>query len=287
MPERRTIRANRDATPEGLPKRLEHAKMEAYFLSDIHLKQMEHPDARVLLDFLGSLGPGGRGATHLFLVGDIFDFWLGGNRHFRWKFSPIVEHLRALASHGVEVHYFEGNHDFNLRDFWQGELDIRVHTQAGLFVLGDLTVRVEHGDLLDPTDRGYRFLRWLLRTPLIGYAGTRLPGSLLDRICRLASLTSRRYTSRRKTISDGRARKNLRGYAQKAMEEDSFDLIITGHMHVRDDYAFEYRGRRARSVNLGCWEESRSTFRITSARQEFVELPSEGEDPGGSALRSD
>ena len=245
---------------------------EACFLSDIHLKSLDQPEARVLLGLLEDIGPRIR-ATHLFLVGDIFDFWLGGHAYFVRKFSPIVDHLRRIVADGVEVHYFEGNHDLYLRDFWHNQLGIRVHVQACLFELGNLWVRVEHGDLLDPADRGYRFLRRLLRTPVIEYAGSRLPGSLLARIGRSASRTSRRYTSQHKTISDERARATVRSHAERAIHEEPFDLIITGHVHVRDEHEFEFNGRKVRSVNLGSWADSPCMFRITDTGQEFLELP--------------
>jgi UDP-2,3-diacylglucosamine hydrolase len=246
--------------------------MEAYFLSDIHLKQLDQPEAQVLLGFLGDLGPRIH-ATHLFLVGDIFDFWLGGHEYFIRKFSPVVDCLRRAVANGLEVHYFEGNHDLYLRGFWQGELGIRVHARARLFLLGDMKVRVEHGDQLDPADRGYRFLRWLLRTPLIAYAGRRLPGSFLAQIGRAATRASRRYTSQDKRLSEERIRETVRRHAEKVVQESPFDLMITGHMHVRDDYEFEYAGRTVRSVNLGSWWDSPCAFRITNSCQQFIELP--------------
>lgn len=245
---------------------------EAYFLSDIHLKSLDQPDAQVLLGLLEDMGSRIQ-ATHLFLVGDIFDFWLGGHEYFIRKFSPIVNHLRRIVAGGVEVHYFEGNHDLYLRDFWQDHLGIRVHVQPCLFQLGNLRVRVEHGDLLDPADRGYRFLRRLLRTPVIEYAGNRFPGGLLARIGRVASRTSRRYTSQHKTISDERAREAVRSHAERVVHEEPFDLIITGHVHVRDEHEFEVGGRTVRSVNLGSWAGSPCTFRVTEPRQEFLQLP--------------
>lgn len=246
--------------------------MEAYFLSDIHLRALDDPNAKVLLGFLDSIGSRIQ-ASHLFLLGDIFDFWLGGHTIFIRKFCPIVDHLKRIVSHGVEVHYFEGNHDLYLKGFWQGQLGVRVHNQARLFQLEDLRVRVEHGDLLDPADRGYRFLRTLLRTPFFAYAGTRLPGVLLAQIGRVASRTSRRYTSQHKTISDERARTNVRLHAEKVIRQEPFDLIITGHVHVRDDYEFEHDGHRVRSVNLGSWQDDPCAFRVTKASREFVELP--------------
>ena len=260
--------------------------MEAYFLSDVHLRQLDQPEAQILLGFLEALGPRIQ-ATHLFLMGDIFDLWLGGHEYFIQKFSPIVDRLRRVVANGVEVHYFEGNHDLYLRDYWQEQVGMRVHGRARLFLLGDLKVRVEHGDQLDPADRGYRFLRWLLRTPLIAYTGSRLPGGLLAQIGRAASRTSRRYTSQHKTISEERARETVRRHAEKVVHEYPFDLIITGHVHVRDDYEFEYAGRTVRSVNLGSWWDSPCAFKITYACQQFVELPfvSRPQDRGSGSIK--
>lgn len=247
-------------------------RIEAYFLSDIHLKDMGQPEASALLGFLENVGPRIQ-ASHLFLVGDIFDFWLGGHDYFIRKFSPVVDHLRRISATGAEIHYFEGNHDLYLRDFWQDRLGFRVYTRPRLFQLGDLKVRVEHGDLLDPADRGYRFLRRLLRTRLVDYSAGRLPGGLLAQIGRIASRTSRQYTSRHKTLSEERARTTVRSHASRVIREEPFDLIITGHVHVRDDCVFEYGGRSIRSVNLGSWADAPCVFRITKERQEFVELP--------------
>jgi UDP-2,3-diacylglucosamine hydrolase len=245
---------------------------EAYFLSDCHLKRIDEPHAATLVDFLGLLGSRIR-ATHLFLVGDIFDFWLGRNDIFVRSFSSIVDHLRRIAASGVETHYFEGNHDLYLKDFWQKRLGMRVHLGPCLFHLGGLRVRVEHGDLLDPEDRGYRFLRRLLRSPVVAYTGSRLPGWLLARVGGLASRTSRGYTSRFKTISEEHARATVRKHAHTAACQEPFDLIVTGHVHIRDDYVFEHEGRPVRSVNLGSWAKTPCVFRITGERQEFVDLP--------------
>ncbi len=49
--------------------------------------------------------------------------------------------------------------------------------------------------------------------------------------------------------------------------------LYPGHVHVRDDYEFEYAGRKVRSVNLGSWQASPCAFKITNTCQEFIELP--------------
>jgi UDP-2,3-diacylglucosamine hydrolase len=102
--------------------------MKAYFLSDLHLKSMQERNSQTLLRFLHSVRDeqlaingtkdqglraikGASDRHYVFLVGDIFDLWIGKHDYFVSRFKPIVDAIAELVRAGVEVHYFEGNHD--------------------------------------------------------------------------------------------------------------------------------------------------------------------------------
>jgi len=242
--------------------------MTAYFVSDIHLRSSIEPKALLLERFLFRLaqevGTGGAGApTHLFLVGDIFDLWIGSHSYFWRRFEKLVDLVRNLVRLGVEVHFFEGNHDLHLQEFWQDEVGAHVHTEAEYFDLGGKRVRVEHGDLINPEDSGYRFLRWLLRTPLMRSLALHLPERIVAAIGERASAVSREYTS-----GSGAKALDLRDvpmmiqiHAERCYRDEPFDLIVTGHVHVRDDFVFQGgSGKKVRSVNLGSWFEEAPVF---------------------------
>ena len=106
---------------------------------------------------------------------------------------------------------------------------------------------------MDPDDRGYIFLRWFLRTPIMRLLILNLPGKLVAWIGERASRHSRTYTSEKKTISSDGAIAKIRRHAVKVHAEAPFDLMITGHVHVRDDTEIESGAGRGRSVNLGTW----------------------------------
>src|SRR3954468_461239 len=130
--------------------------MKAYFLSDLHLKSMQERNSQTLLRFLRSvheeqLSLNRKESTvssndnilsvahpfkhnSIFLVGDIFDLWIGKHKYFVNKFRPIVDALRECEAAGVEIHYFEGNHDLYLKQFWK-ELGIFTHEDALLVEL--------------------------------------------------------------------------------------------------------------------------------------------------------
>lgn len=246
----------------------------AYFVSDIHLKSSGEPKAVVLLKFLESLrvATGEERATHLFLVGDIFDLWVGDHEYFHERFRPIVEKVVELANTGVEVHYFEGNHDLHLTKFWQNKLGVKVHADRAFFNLAGKRVRIEHGDLINPDDKGYLFLRWLLRTPVVTSLALHLPDRAVSAIGSRASDSSRKYTSTAKALPIDRIREAVRLHAKRAFAEQPFDLLISGHVHVADDFTFEEKGREVRSINLGSWYDLAKTFVLTDSRAEFVDL---------------
>ena len=84
------------------------------------------------------------------MLGDIFDLWVADHRYFIDAYSEIIDQIKRLQRAGIEIHYFEGNHDLHLKSFWQDELGLAVHNEPFYVQLGDTVVRLEHGDQMDP-----------------------------------------------------------------------------------------------------------------------------------------
>jgi UDP-2,3-diacylglucosamine hydrolase len=243
----------------------------AYFVSDIHIMSPTCERARTFLSLLRSLSREA-GATHLVLLGDIFDLWVADHDYFINKYRAIVDEIRRLQDEGIEICYFEGNHDLHLEHFWQERLGLTVHGGPAYVEMGGRTVRLEHGDQMDPDDTGYRFLRWFLRTPPIRLLIRHLPGALIARIGDRASAASRDYTSNTKTIDRDSAIGKIRAHARKAFAERPFDLIISGHVHIRDDCRLEAGSSTFRSVNLGSWLDAPCFFKLDKDGERFHEL---------------
>ena len=233
--------------------------MRAWFLSDIHLRGPADKRVEILTRFITRLANGELGeVSHLFFVGDIFDLWVGGHDEFIQEYPELIESIRTLRSKSVEIHYFEGNHDLHLGRFWRDKLGVETHIQAKYFELGGLTVRVEHGDQMNPDDLGYLFLRSVLRTSVMTWIANEIPGAAVKGIGRLMSRTSRKWTHRHFKRSGDvveKIRTMIRTHAEKAFTERPFDFIVTGHVHVRDEQRLTPANaeRSVTSLNLGCW----------------------------------
>lgn len=253
--------------------------MKAYFLSDIHLKNSDEPNARLFKDFLhqillDAMAKKAEGPTHLFLVGDIFDLWIGSHTFFQTRFAGIVSEIRDLVKAGIIVHYFEGNHDLHLEGFWARELGAQVHTEGTLFTLGKKRVLVEHGDMINPDDRGYLFLRWFLRTPVVKLLIENLPSQFVAKVGERASRTSRKYTSSdgSKAIAKEKVKDLIHKFAARRLSETAYDYLITGHVHVVDDYVLNSNQHVSRSINLGSWYDGAHVFVLSDYSGDLIEI---------------
>lgn len=250
----------------------------AYFVSDLHLSGTSDPKTKVFVEFLDSIssaGALGPAATHLFLVGDVFDLWIGSHAYFKQAYPEVIEAIARLVRQGVEVHFFEGNHDLFLKPFWETELGVSVHPDAATFELNGKVVRVEHGDLINPDDKGYLFLRAFLRTSGMRWLALNLPSKAVAAIGERSSRASREYTSSAKKLPEERIRTLIRAHAKNCLESSNFDLIVTGHVHVLDDVEIRAANRVARSINLGSWYDGPKVFVLSKAGGQFVKLPAE------------
>ena len=146
----------------------------AYFVSDIHIVNAKDPKAELFATALDDMA---KDATHLLLLGDIFDLWVGSSQYFAKEFSPIVSRIKHMVDKGIEVHYVEGNHDFHLEEFWKDQLGVHVHHSDHDLTLGKIKVRVEHGDFINPDDKAYFVWRKFMRSPFLKTAAAIAPGA--------------------------------------------------------------------------------------------------------------
>ena len=219
--------------------------MKTIFISDLHIQGLKDPTLKVFLAFLDRLEGS---VSRLVIAGDLFDFWVGFNSVVYAEYVPILERLWRWAEQGVHIDYIEGNHDFYLGDFFTRALNVNIISKDIYFNLDSWTVYVAHGDGINPKDRGYHFLRWFLRTPLVRVLIKLLPASWLWKIGRSSS-----HVSRHTRNVDAQTAKFYRAFAYKKLEEGSADIVILGHSHTPEEKEWEIGGKKKYYFNLGDW----------------------------------
>ena len=200
----------------------------AYFISDVHLGLGTPAEERAkqgrLLAFLDHAATD---ATHLFVLGDLFDAWIEYRTVIPRGFHRVLAKLHDVADGGTEVHFLAGNHDFWVRDYFDTELGIKTHREAFEVELDGKRIHMHHGDGLDPRDHGYAFLKKVLRNRLAIWLFTWLHPDLGVPLARSTSKTSRGYTA----TKDYGADDGMRREAARLIGAGC-DLVVMGHRHV-------------------------------------------------------
>ena len=244
-----------------------------YVISDAHLGVASLDIERKLVAFLRSLQ--GR-AGSLVINGDLFDFW------FEWKSVIPRTSFRALAAlaelrdSGMPILWIAGNHDCWGDEILRKDIGVDYHVGPWVGNIGGWKTRIEHGDgLRKKEDRGYRFVRPVMRNRIAIRAFRALHPDWASFLANGSSGASRTYRSR----DEGRG---LRAIAMQELETDrSLDLLIYGHSHVA---ALEKAPGGGVFANAGSWLDAPTYIRITPER---VELLSASEDsPEGDCLNS-
>jgi len=128
--------------------------VRSIFISDIHLGTRAC-QAEQLLDFLRE-----HSAEHLFLVGDIVDFW-AMSRGINWTpaQNTVVQKVLRRARHGERVVLIPGNHDEALREYDGTSFGgIRVACEYVHTLADGRRFLVTHGDEFDQVTRYHRWV---------------------------------------------------------------------------------------------------------------------------------
>jgi UDP-2,3-diacylglucosamine hydrolase len=134
---------------------LKNQAKKAYFVSDIHLgaPALTNNKEREMA-FVCWLDQIKEDASHLFLMGDIFDFWFEYKTVVPRGFTRTLGKIAEIADSGVEVHFFTGNHDLWVFDYLPQELGVILHRDELKISLGGKKFFLHHGDGLDESDKG-------------------------------------------------------------------------------------------------------------------------------------
>ena len=234
-------------------------KDTVFFVSDTHFKYDAETDSErtkrdCFLDFLSRIA----GASRLYLMGDIFDFWFEYRSVVPRYYRDVTDALAALQRSGTEIYITGGNHDFWLGDYISGTLGFTILSTFTKHELQGLTVAMTHGDNLLPGDRAYKTLKAVIRSrPAIALARSVHP-DILYAFAKRFSRASKGFTERKTE----RAAKTLLSLAPDHFFRWDNDAFVMGHIHYP---CLERFGERT-FVILGDWERNRSYLELREGR---------------------
>jgi len=218
-----------------------------YFASDVHLSAERPEITDRFLRFLDRVKADGR---RLFLLGDIFDLWVGPKQTRLPYVVPILAKLREVTKAGIEVHYLAGNRDFNFDARVNGGPPPRRLPETMSVESFGRRLFLTHGDLLCTGDRAYRRARGIGRSLPVRAAFSSMPLALstfLSRGYRRLSERAVARKSRRETAVDFA---RVRGHLL-----NGHDTVVCGHVHRGARYRVRLGDRsHGEFITLGDWQ---------------------------------
>jgi UDP-2,3-diacylglucosamine hydrolase len=229
----------------------------AILISDLHLTPESPETLAYFHDFLGSLGD----IDSLYVLGDLFEYWLGDDAYKKLGHSPVEDALKGLTKMGTPVRIMPGNRDFLL--------DQEFAYRTGSTILKDATIQLFfgrqalllHGDSLCTDDEAHQKFRLIVNQPEWRSAFLRKPISERDdigRAIRFRSNIEKRYKTSR--IMD------VNQYAvEKALKPTEARLLIHGHTHRPSIHQWTLNEQTYSRVVLGDWSVGPSWIEIRGA----------------------
>lgn len=225
---------------------------KVYFLSDFHLGAPNAAESlereKKIVAFLEEIR---HNAAVIFIVGDMFDFWYEYRTVVPKGFVRILGKLAELTDAGIPIHFFVGNHDMWMTDYFQKELNIPVYFEPKEFEFNGKEFLVGHGDGLGPGDHGYKFLKKVFRNPVCRWLFGILPPYIGMGIANYSSRRSRAVTGQVDEKFFGEEGEWLITYCKEELQKKQYDYLVFGHRHLPIDY--KLNNGKSRYINLGDW----------------------------------
>ena len=238
--------------------------MTRLFVSDVHL-DASAPAA--IEQFLSFLDTHAKNAEALYILGDLFEVWVGDDDSDADK-KAVAAALQALTTRGVACFVLHGNRDFLLGRGFCDETGCRLLPDPVVAEFDGERVLLTHGDALCVDDHSYQELRSVVRTAPWQRRFLALPLSDRELLANQARAGSRQHTSRTiPKIMDV----NLDAVAQ-AFRVAGVRRMIHGHTHRPGIHDTVIDGTPAQRIVLGAWYEQGSYLVYERGTYELREL---------------
>jgi len=239
--------------------------MTRLFVSDVHLDAQRAQATEQFLEFLDAEA---RRAEALYILGDLFEAWVGDDDRDSGN-ERVCRALRALAASGVACFALHGNRDFLLGAGFCARSGCRLLSDPVIAQFDGERVLLTHGDALCTDDHSYQELRSIVRDGTWQRRFLALPRGSRELLADEARAGSRRHTARAVPyVMDVNAVAVTAAFRAARVRR-----MIHGHTHRPGVHDVEVDGEAAQRIVLGAWYEQGSYLSYERGRYRLHELP--------------
>jgi UDP-2,3-diacylglucosamine hydrolase len=233
-------------------------------VSDLHLDPERPAVTALFLDFLATRG---RRADALYILGDLFEAWIGDDDDSELN-QTVCRGLSRCADAGSPVFVMRGNRDFLLGKRFAQQAHCTLLDDPACIDLYGVPTLLMHGDLLCTDDAEYQEFRRMAHSA--SWQQELLSKTLKER--RAIAVEMRRI-SREKTGGKPESIMDVNpGAVIDSMTAHGVTRLIHGHTHRPAVHDLAIGGVPAQRIVLGDWYEQGSVLECTPAGCELQVL---------------
>jgi len=241
--------------------RVGHGHGAVLFASDLHLSA-QHPQG---LDELRRLIDLTAAADALYLLGDLFEYWVGDD-DLREPFNQAA--CEAVHNAACPVYAMHGNRDFLMGPAFERASGCTLLNDPTAIDLYGTRTLLLHGDTLCTDDVAYQRFRRVVRTPLVQRVFLALPHALRQRF---AGYT-RQHSQRAQTRVPMAVLDVTATAVESLLRESGAVRLLHGHTHRPAQHRLHVDGRTCERWVLADWYGVGSALRVTPDSAETVTL---------------
>ena len=232
--------------------------MTSYFISDLHLTPTRPSGIELLQDFLTNHAVG---ADSLYILGDLFEYWIGDEAATQLGADPVLAALRQISDQSVQLYFMSGNRDFLIGQQFASATGSQLLSEPTVIELHGQPVLLLHGDSLCTDDIEHQAFRKTVDDP-----DWRQQFLALSIEQRLAMAQDARTQSKLHQMA---VTMEIMDVTQSAVEKVMIDAGVTtlihGHTHRPAIHQFELSGQPAKRIVLGDWYQQPSWLQVDSS----------------------
>ena len=241
-------------------------KNNTYFISDLHLDESPSLLFKLFYEFIDNIN--GK-AEALYILGDLFEFWIGDDiidLPIGKPYLPVIEKLKELSDTGTKIYFIQGNRDFLIgKKFMQrigGEL---LHDETVIDLYGTPTL-IMHGDTLCTDDKGYQRMRKIFRFKLVQKLYLSMsPEKRNKKASQIRQRSSQKTQYKPSMILDVNQQQ-----VKTSCKSGGVYLLIHGHTHRPAEHEFDLEDKPAKRIVLGDWRDKACYLKVNKSDFELV-----------------
>jgi len=242
-----------EGTPSGPAAR--PADRPTLFLSDQHLSPAR-PGA--LAAFHAFCAGPARSAAAVYMLGDLFDFWIGDDQMREPFVAAIVQSMRGITDAGVPLFVAHGNRDFLLGERFARATGARILPEYEVVDLHGVRTLLCHGDVLCTDDVEYQSYRTRMRDLDTQRRLLRLPYFLR----RLIAQWMQRKSADSKSGKPEAIMDVTPAAVAEAFRVHGAQRMIHGHTHRPARHAHDVDGHARERIVLADWYDGGSYLEV-------------------------